>query len=33
MAKLESIEPKKKEKISEEFDRMKQLIQYTKKTQ
>jgi len=33
MAKLESIEPKQSKKINEEFDRMKKLMGYDKKTQ
>jgi len=33
MAKLESVEPKKTEKLNEEFDRMKMLFLYNKKTQ
>jgi hypothetical protein len=33
MAKLESIEPKKEQKLNEEFDKMKKLISYSQKTQ
>jgi hypothetical protein len=33
MAKLESTEPKKLKQINEEFDRMKSLIGYNRKTQ
>jgi hypothetical protein len=33
MTKLESIEPKEKKKINEEFGRMKELLSYNRKTQ
>ena len=33
MTKLESIEPKGKKKLNEEFDRMKSLMGYSQKTQ